>query len=133
MHSEQAIRIKEEKSRRYSTTLISEKAVAAIKFPFCSLLLQILNNRRRSENQLPASKSDAKQRHERTICEDEARIYITDCYAKPLWADKIQEEKACGFWYLSHHGVVNPKKPGKFCIVFDCASTFQGKSINNHM
>ena len=59
--------------------------------------------------------------------------YITDCYAKPLWADKIQEEKACGFWYLSHHGVVNPKKPGKFCIVFDCASTFQGKSINNHM
>ena len=33
-------------------------------------------------------------------------------------------------WYLPHHHVLNPNKPGKVRVVFDCASRFKGKSLN---
>ena len=34
-------------------------------------------------------------------------------------------------WYLPHHGVYHPKKPGKVRVVFDCSSKFQGLSLND--
>ncbi|XP_071959794.1 uncharacterized protein [Antedon mediterranea] len=34
-------------------------------------------------------------------------------------------------WYIPHHGVYNPHKPGKIRVVFDCAAKFQGTSLNN--
>ena len=34
-------------------------------------------------------------------------------------------------WYLSHHPVLNPHKPGKLCIVYDCAARYQGISLND--
>ena len=34
-------------------------------------------------------------------------------------------------WYLPHHAVINEKKPDKLRIVFDCASRFQGESLND--
>ncbi|XP_071848188.1 uncharacterized protein [Apostichopus japonicus] len=34
-------------------------------------------------------------------------------------------------WYLPHHAVVSEKKPGKLRVVFDCASNFKGKSLND--
>ena len=36
-------------------------------------------------------------------------------------------------WYLPHHPVVNPKKPGKVRVVFDCAAKCQGVSLNGHI
>jgi hypothetical protein len=33
-------------------------------------------------------------------------------------------------WYLPHHPVLNPNKPGKVRIVFDCAATFKDSSLN---
>lgn len=33
-------------------------------------------------------------------------------------------------WYLPHHPVVNPHKPGKLRIVFDAAAEFEGTSLN---
>ncbi len=32
-------------------------------------------------------------------------------------------------WYIPHHGVYHPKK-GKMRVVFDCAASFQGASLN---
>lgn len=32
-------------------------------------------------------------------------------------------------WYIPHHGVCHPKK-GKIRVVFDCAASFQGTSLN---
>lgn len=32
-------------------------------------------------------------------------------------------------WYIPHHGVYHKKK-GKLCVVFDCSSSFKGKSLN---
>lgn len=34
-------------------------------------------------------------------------------------------------WYLPHHAVTNPKKPGKFRVVLDCASKCRGISLND--
>ena len=36
-------------------------------------------------------------------------------------------------WYLPHHGVYNPNKPGKICVVFELRAEFQGTSINKSL
>ena len=36
-------------------------------------------------------------------------------------------------WYLPHHNVVNENKPEKLRIVFDCAATFGGTSLNKEV
>ena len=36
-------------------------------------------------------------------------------------------------WYLLHHPIVNPKKPGKVRRVCDAAAKFQGSSLNSHL
>ena len=36
-------------------------------------------------------------------------------------------------WYLPHHNEINPKKPEKTRVVFDCAAKFHGKSLNEHV
>ena len=36
-------------------------------------------------------------------------------------------------WYLPHHPVINPKKPGKVRRVCDATAKFQGSSLNSHL
>ena len=36
-------------------------------------------------------------------------------------------------WYLPHHNVVNPKKPEKTRVVFDCAAKCRGVSLNSNV
>jgi len=36
-------------------------------------------------------------------------------------------------WYIPHHGIYHPSKPGKIRVVFDCSAEFKGKSINNEL
>ena len=36
-------------------------------------------------------------------------------------------------WFLPHHPVLNPNKPGKIRKVFNAASTFQGTSLNDQL
>ncbi|KAG1929509.1 hypothetical protein F2P79_022940 [Pimephales promelas] len=36
-------------------------------------------------------------------------------------------------WYIPHHGVYNPQKPGKIRVVFDCSARFQNTSLNEHL
>ena len=50
------------------------------------------------------------------------------------YAERVEERNAGSgkpVWYLPHHPVENPNKPGKTRIVFDCASTYQGRSLND--
>ena len=34
-------------------------------------------------------------------------------------------------WYIPHHGVYHPHKPGKIRVVFDCSAKFVGLSLNS--
>ena len=36
-------------------------------------------------------------------------------------------------WYLPHHPVMHPQRPGKVRIVFDCAAKFSGTSLNDNI
>lgn len=36
-------------------------------------------------------------------------------------------------WYIPHHGVYHPQKPGKIHVVFDCSAKFQSTSLNEHL
>ncbi|KAL3975616.1 lysophosphatidylglycerol acyltransferase 1 [Sarotherodon galilaeus] len=36
-------------------------------------------------------------------------------------------------WYIPHHGVYHPQKPGKIRVVFDASAKFQGTSLNDHL
>nr|CAK6928249.1 unnamed protein product [Fasciola hepatica] len=45
----------------------------------------------------------------------------------------VNTDSKRGIWYLPHHPVVNPEKPNKLRVVFDCAAKFQGKSLNDRL
>ena len=34
-------------------------------------------------------------------------------------------------WYIPHRGVYHPYRPGKICVVFDCAARYRGKSVKD--
>ena len=36
-------------------------------------------------------------------------------------------------WYIPHHGIYHPKKPGKLRVVFDCSAKHRGTSLNEHL
>ncbi|XP_053363240.1 uncharacterized protein LOC128533064 [Clarias gariepinus] len=50
-------------------------------------------------------------------------------------AEKIPEEQLDNSpaWYIPHHGVYHPHKPGKIRIVFDCSAKYQDTSLNDHL
>ncbi|XP_041916525.1 uncharacterized protein LOC121680986 [Alosa sapidissima] len=36
-------------------------------------------------------------------------------------------------WYILHHGVYHPQKPGKIRVVFDCSARFKDTCLNEHL
>ncbi|XP_037113011.1 uncharacterized protein LOC119126082 isoform X2 [Syngnathus acus] len=50
-------------------------------------------------------------------------------------AEKVTEEQLdkSPSWYIPHHGVYHPHKPGKIRVVFDCSAKYQGMSLNDHL
>ena len=62
---------------------------------------------------------------------------IIDQYLKKGYVTKVSEHesqtRAQPCWYVPHHPVVNPKKPGKIRIVFDCAAKHEGTSLNDQL
>lgn len=50
-------------------------------------------------------------------------------------AEKVTEDQLnqSPSWYIPHHGVYHPHKPGKIRVVFDCSAKFQGESLNDHL
>ena len=60
-----------------------------------------------------------------------------DEYIKLDHARKIPEDcistQGKQVWYLPHHPVFHPQKPGKTRVVFDCAAKFQNTSLNDQL
>ncbi|XP_043212016.1 uncharacterized protein LOC122376283 [Amphibalanus amphitrite] len=62
---------------------------------------------------------------------------IIDGYLDQGFARRLPEEELLKYhprrWYLPHHGVTNPHKPGKLRLVFDAAASSQGTSLNSEL
>ena len=56
--------------------------------------------------------------------------YLSNGYAQKVpQSEEIDNEGAV--WYLPHHPVLSPNKPDKVRVVFDCAATYKGMSLNS--
>ena len=58
--------------------------------------------------------------------------YLKKGYARKVPDDQLQPENKV-VWYLPHHPVVNPKKPKKLRVVFDCAAQYRNTSLNSQL
>ena len=63
---------------------------------------------------------------------DTLNSYVEKGYAKKLTRDEIPSDNA-RVWYLPHHGVTNPNKPGKIRVVFDAAAKYHNTSLNANL
>lgn len=45
----------------------------------------------------------------------------------------VEELNRQPVWYIPHHGVYHPQKPGKIRIVFDCSAKFEDVSLNDYL
>ena len=104
-----------------------------IPLPFRSSNLQMPNNRyqavKRAMWQKKKMLRDEKYHRDYTTFVDGI---IDKGYAQKITED-MQPTQLGKFWYLPHHGVYHPKKPGKIRVVFDCSAKFSGESLNDQL
>ncbi|KAL9986036.1 hypothetical protein ACROYT_G000097 [Oculina patagonica] len=66
---------------------------------------------------------------------DDYKAFVEDIVAKgyarrvPAYQRESSYERKT--WFIPHHGVYHPHKPGKIRVVFDCSAKFKGKSLND--
>ena len=60
------------------------------------------------------------------------KVFIDDMLQKG-YARKAENEQVGKVWYIPHHGVTHPSKPGKVRVVFDCSAEFGGTSLNKQL
>jgi hypothetical protein len=62
----------------------------------------------------------------------EINLMLERGYAEPVPQEDLHRDDG-KVWYLPHHPVLNPKKPDKCRIVFDCAAKHSGTSLNDNV
>lgn len=95
--------------------------------------IQLPNNRELALSRL--RKLRARLRNDETYRRDYEvfmREVIEKGYAERVPAEELRLDN-CQIWYIPHHGVYHPKKPGKIRVVFDASAEFKGTSLNRHL
>ena len=87
---------------------------------YFAALSQLKNLHKRLSNDI-----QLKELYEQTLTTDHQKFYV-----KPVEMQQPETEK---IWYLSHHTVVNPNKPGKVRRVANAAAKFKGQSLNSNL
>ncbi|XP_070566927.1 uncharacterized protein [Ptychodera flava] len=59
--------------------------------------------------------------------------YISQGHARRVPKEENVVVKDQPVWYLPHHPVINPHKPDKCRVVFDCAAKYGGTSLNDQL
>lgn len=91
---------------------------------------RLTNNRSMAEHRLGLLKKRL-QRDPETLVK--YKNFMDDLLEK-RYAQKVkdsQERKET--WYLPHHPVFHPQKPGKVRVVFDCSAKHRGTSLNDQL
>ena len=72
----------------------------------------------------------SKDHHLSVLYDATLQTDIEKGYVKSVVFENLQPER---IWYLPHHPVCNPKKPGKVKRVANAASIFKGQSLNTNL
>ena len=63
---------------------------------------------------------------------DDYKKFMDNLLVK-VFAKQSEVQLSIKTWYIPHHGVYQPSKPGNIRVVFDCIAEFQGRSINREL
>ena len=107
---------------RYSVGMLWAENNLTLPDNYFSSLAQLKSLEKRFERD-----SDLQKRYSETIKVDLEKGYIVHV---PAYRKNSRTSKE---WYLPHHPVLNPNKPGKVRRVLNGAAKFQGQSLNNNL
>ena len=95
--------------------------------------VELPKNRVMAEKRLESTERMLKRNNE--VSEKYCQIiedYVSKGYARKLTKAEIESSESKE-WFLPHHPVLNPNKPGKVRIVMDAAAKHQGISLNDNL
>ncbi|KAL2089185.1 hypothetical protein ACEWY4_016084 [Coilia grayii] len=111
---------------------VLENGHYSLRLPFRKPNVLMPSNRQIAEQRLHSLKKKMKKDEQ---FKQEYVAFLNDIFENN-YAEEIPEEEIAQpsgkVWYLPHHGVYHPKKK-KLRIVFDCAASFQGVSLNTEL
>lgn len=87
--------------------------------------IELLSNRKLAETRL----HQLKRRFARDAKYKEDYVSFMNDVIRAGYAERAPKKNGQS-WYIPHHGVYHPKKPGKIRVVFDCSAEFEGYSLN---
>ena len=101
-----------------------------VPLPFKDPCIDLPNNRHQARQRF--SYLEKKFSKNDQFREDYIR-FMKDIIAKG-YARKSTTKAASGkTWYLPHHGVYHPNKPGKIRVVFDLSADYKGRCLNREL
>ena len=66
---------------------------------------------------------------------DDCKAFVEDIVAKGYARKVPPHQRESGYqgktWFIPHHSVYHPHKPGKIRVVFDCSAKYKGKCLND--
>ena len=114
----------------WEESIVKEDGRYGLNIPFKTRPPSLPDNRVTAEHRLKLlGKRLQKDAGLRSRYQDEVQKLLDKQYAEVVPVAELGRDDHC-VWHLPHHPVINPKKPEKCRIVFDCAAKSGGTSLN---